>query len=257
MRLHAKNLRLRKKTVRQFSFRPDTPQMEHTMPKPSLHARAEEIRIRLARRYPEPRTELHWNTPWELLAATVLSAQCTDVRVNQVTPRLFAMWKDVEQMANAEVGKIEEVIRSTGFFRNKAKNLRAAAARIVTEYAGQVPQTMEDMLTLPGVARKTANVVLSNAFDVQAGIAVDTHVKRISFRLGLTRETVPDRIERDLIKLFPQQSWGAVNHYLVLFGREVCTARKPACSACELEDLCPKAGIDGKSVSPQTKRKRA
>lgn len=227
------------------------------MPKLSIPARAEEIRIRLARRYPVPRTELHWNSPWELLAATVLSAQCTDARVNQVTPRLFAMWKDVEQMANANVGEIEEVIRSTGFFRNKAKNLRAAAARIVEEYGGQVPRTMEDMLTLPGVARKTANVVLSNAFGVQAGIAVDTHVKRISFRLGLTRETVPDRIERDLVKLFPQESWGAVNHYLVLFGREVCSARKPACAACELEDLCPRAGVESKSASPKPKRKRA
>jgi endonuclease-3 len=231
--------------------------MEHPMPKPSLHARAEEIRKRLARRYPEPRTELHWRTPWELLAATVLSAQCTDARVNQVTPRLFAMWKDVEQMANAEIGEIEEVIRSTGFFRNKAKNLRAAAARIVSEYGGQVPQTMEDMLTLPGVARKTANVVLSNAFGVQAGIAVDTHVRRISFRLGLTRETVPDRIERDLVKLFPRESWGAVNHYLVLFGREVCAARKPRCGDCELEDICPKAGVPASPVPPKPKQKKS
>ncbi|HCU68695.1 MAG TPA: endonuclease III [Desulfomicrobium sp.] len=222
------------------------------MTKPNIPARAEAVRERLARRYPVPRTELHWSSPWELLAATVLSAQCTDARVNQVTPHLFATWPDVEQMANADVGEIEVVIRSTGFFRNKAKNLRAAAARIVDAYGGQVPRTMEDMLTLPGVARKTANVVLSNAFGVQAGIAVDTHVKRISFRLGLTRETVPDRIERDLMKLFPQDDWGAVNHYLVLFGREVCTARKPACAECELEDLCPKAGLATKTA---TKRK--
>lgn len=222
------------------------------MTKPNIPARAETVRERLARRYPVPRTELHWSSPWELLAATVLSAQCTDARVNQVTPHLFATWPDVEQMANADVGEIEVVVRSTGFFRNKAKNLRAAAARIVDAYGGQVPRTMEDMLTLPGVARKTANVVLSNAFGVQAGIAVDTHVKRISFRLGLTRETVPDRIERDLMQLFPRDDWGAVNHYLVLFGREVCTARKPACAECELEDLCPKAGLDTKTA---TKRK--
>ena len=223
------------------------------MTKRSIPARAEAVRERLARRYPAPRTELHWSSPWELLAATMLSAQCTDARVNQVTPRLFATWPGVEQMASAEVGEIEEVVRSTGFFRNKAKNLRAAAARIVDAYGGQVPRTMEDMLTLPGVARKTANVVLSNAFGVQAGIAVDTHVKRIAFRLGLTRETVPDRIERDLMKLFPQDDWGAVNHYLVLFGREVCAARKPSCPQCELEDLCPKAGL---AITTGTKRKQ-
>jgi endonuclease-3 len=219
------------------------------MTKRSIPARAEAVRERLARRYPVPRTELHWSSPWELLAATMLSAQCTDARVNQVTPHLFATWPDVEQMAIADVGEIEAVIRSTGFFRNKARNLRAAAGRIVDAYGGQVPRTMEDMLTLPGVARKTANVVLSNAFGVQAGIAVDTHVKRISFRLGLTRETVPDRIERDLMQLFPQDDWGAVNHYLVLFGREVCTARKPACPECELEDLCPKAGLTTKTAT--------
>ncbi len=226
------------------------------MPKMSVHARAEAVRNRLARRYPVPRTELDWSSPWELLAATILSAQCTDARVNQVTPRLFATWKGAEQMANAETGEIEAVIRSTGFFRNKARSLRGAAARIVAEYGGEVPRTMEDMLTLPGVARKTANVVLSNAFGVQAGIAVDTHVKRISFRLGLTRETVPDRIERDLVRLFPQADWGAVNHYLVLFGREVCTARKPACDRCELEDLCPKEGLATSTASPKPKRKR-
>ena len=165
------------------------------MPVSSRAARAEAVRARLAGRYPVPRTELDWSSPWELLAATILSAQCTDVRVNTVTPALFAKWKNVGEMSNADVAEIETVIRSTGFFRNKAKNLRAAAARIMAEFRGQVPRTMDEMLTLPGVARKTANVVLSNAFGVQAGIAVDTHVKRISFRLGLTAETNPDRIE--------------------------------------------------------------
>lgn len=218
-------------------------------------ARAEAVRARLAGRYPVPRTELNWSSPWELLAATILSAQCTDARVNIVTPALFAKWKNAGEMSNADVAEIETVIRSTGFFRNKAKNLRAAAARIVAEFGGQVPRTMDEMLTLPGVARKTANVVLSNAYGVQAGIAVDTHVKRISFRLGLTAETVPDKIERDLVKLFPQDSWGAVNHYLVLFGREVCTARKPACEACELAELCPKTGVASKTALPKTKRK--
>jgi endonuclease-3 len=225
------------------------------MPVSSRAARAEAVRARLAGRYPIPRTELDWSSPWELLAATILSAQCTDARVNMVTPALFAKWKNAGEMSNADVAEIETVIRSTGFFRNKAKNLRAAAARIVAEFGDQVPRTMDEMLTLPGVARKTANVVLSNAYGVQAGIAVDTHVKRISFRLGLTAETVPDKIERDLIKLFPQDSWGAVNHYLVLFGREVCTARKPACDACELTDLCPKTGVAPKTALPKTKRK--
>ncbi|MDO9581674.1 MAG: endonuclease III [Desulfomicrobium sp.] len=226
--------------------------MEHDVSVSSIAARARSVRQRLARRYPKPRTELTWTTPWELLVATILSAQCTDVRVNTVTPELFATWNSVEQMARAERAQIEKVIRSTGFFRNKAKNLHASASRIVTEFQGQVPRTMEEMLTLPGVARKTANVVLSNAFGVQAGIAVDTHVKRIAFRLGLTAETNPDKVERNLLKLFPQQSWGAVNHYLVLFGREVCVARKPRCGGCELADLCPRIGVTSPSASTAT-----
>jgi endonuclease III len=218
----------------------------------SIAARARSVRQRLARRYPEPRTELTWTTPWELLVATILSAQCTDARVNTVTPELFATWKTAEQMAQAEPAQIEKVIRSTGFFRNKARNLHASALKVVTEFDGRVPQTMEEMLTLPGVARKTANVVLSNAYGVQAGIAVDTHVKRIAFRLGLTSQTNPDKVERDLLKLFPQQSWGAVNHYLVLFGREVCVARKPRCGSCELADLCPKIGVLSPTASTAT-----
>lgn len=210
----------------------------------SITARARAVRERLARRYPEPRTELTWTSPWELLVATILSAQCTDARVNTVTPGLFAAWSTVEDMAGAEPAQIEAVIRSTGFFRNKAKNLHASASKIVAQFGGQVPRTMEEMLTLPGVARKTANVVLSNAYGVQAGIAVDTHVKRITFRLGLTLQTNPDKVERDLLGLFPQSSWGAVNHYLVLFGREVCVARKPRCAVCELADICPRVGVD-------------
>jgi endonuclease-3 len=210
----------------------------------SIKKRARMVQERLARRYADPRTELTWATPWELLVATILSAQCTDVRVNQVTPTLFARWDGPAAMAAAPQEEVENVIRSTGFFRNKAKNLRGAAHRIMTVYAGEVPRTMEELLTLPGVARKTANVVLSNAYQVYAGIAVDTHVKRISFRLGLTKETNPDKVERDLVKLFPQENWGDVNHYLVFFGREVCSARKPACATCELADLCPRQGVD-------------
>jgi len=223
------------------------------MPSPTLAKRARLVAERLARRYPQPRTELTWSTPWELLAATILSAQCTDARVNQVTPRLFVRWKNALEMSNADLSEIETVIRSTGFFRNKAKSLRGAAQRIMAAYGGEVPRTMEDMLTLPGVARKTANVVLGNAYGVLAGIAVETHVKRIRFRLGLTGETQPERIERDLMQLFPRQSWSDVNHYLVLFGREVCSARKPACDRCELEDLCPRAGLASRPAPPNTK----
>lgn len=205
--------------------------------------RARLVRERLAIRYPEPGTELTWGTPWELLVATMLSAQCTDARVNQVTPILLATWKTVHDMSCADQAEVETVIHSTGFYRNKAKNLREAAKRIVTVFGGEVPRTMEDMLTLPGVARKTANVVLGNAYGVRAGIAVDTHVKRTTFRLGLTSEIIPDKIEQDLMTLFPRQSWNDVNHYLVLFGREVCVARKPRCPACELTDLCPQNGV--------------
>lgn len=213
------------------------------MPKSSLVAKATQIHKRLALRYPKPKTALTWTSPWELLVATVLSAQCTDARVNLVTPHVFARWPEVHDVAKAEQSELEQIIYSTGFYRNKAKNLIGAAQRIVAEFAAHVPQTMDEMLTLPGVARKTANVVLSNAFDVQAGIAVDTHVKRISFRLGLTRQTNPDKVEQDLLPLFPRPSWGEVNHYLVLFGREVCTARKPNCLTCELFDLCSQCGL--------------
>ncbi len=213
------------------------------MPTSSTATRAAHVRERLARRYPRPQTALDWGAPWELLVATILSAQCTDARVNMVTPHVFAAWKNAEEMSNADLGALESVIHSTGFYRNKAKNIIGAARRIMTEFSGQVPRTMDAILTLPGVARKTANVVLANAFGVQAGIAVDTHVKRISFRLGLTPNTNPDKVEQDLLPLFPRENWGDVNHYLVLFGREVCMARKPACPSCELNDLCPRHGL--------------
>lgn len=209
----------------------------------ALVQQAQTIAARLAKRYPAPQTELTWSTPWELLVATILSAQCTDVQVNLVTPTFFATWPTVQDVAQADLINLETSIRSTGFYRNKAKNIRLSAQRIVDVYNGQVPQTMAELLTLPGVARKTANVVLSNAFDIKAGIAVDTHVKRIAFRLGLTQETNPNKIEQDLMPLFPQKDWGNVNHYLVLFGRQVCIARKPQCAICELDDLCPKHGM--------------
>ncbi len=205
--------------------------------------RALEIYARLAKRYPSPTPALTWSTPWELLVATALSAQCTDERVNKVTPIFFKRWPDIEDAANADVADIEEIVRSTGFFRNKAKNIKAAAHRIMTEYNGKVPQTMAELITLGGVARKTASIVLSNAFGVNEGIAVDTHVKRLAFRMGLTTKTDPIPIEKDLMPLYPREQWGDINHYLVFYGRDVCPARKPKCDICELNDICPKKGV--------------
>ncbi len=197
----------------------------------------------LRKRYPQVASALDWENPWELMVATVLAAQCTDARVNQVTPVLFERWPGPAELALATQPEVEEVVRSTGFFRNKAKNLIAAANRVINVYNGKVPDSMEELITLPGVARKTANIVLSNAYGINQGLAVDTHVKRISGRLGLTESTDPVRIERDLMQLFPQETWGEVNHLLVYFGRDVCNARKPACSACELAEVCPKVGV--------------
>ncbi|MBT8763836.1 endonuclease III [Desulfohalobiaceae bacterium Ax17] len=207
--------------------------------------RAIVILQRLRKRYPAPKTALNWANPWQLLVATVLAAQCTDQRVNQVTPEFFRKWPDVKALAQADLADVEAVIRSTGFYRNKAKNLVAAAQKICTEFNGQVPETMEELVTLPGVARKTANIVLSNAFGKNEGIAVDTHVKRLSFRLGLTTSKNPNIIEKDLMVLFPKKDWGLVNHVLVLFGREICTARQQKCGECELSDICPKLGLGG------------
>jgi endonuclease-3 len=208
-----------------------------------IKQRAAIVLKRLAKRYPQPKSALKWSTPWELLVATALSAQCTDERVNMVTPALFAAWPDVQSMAEADPREVEKVIYSTGFYKNKTKNLLHAARTIVDHFAGQVPETMEELITLGGVARKTANIILSNAFGIHEGIAVDTHVKRIALRLGLTESTNPIRVEKDLMPLFPQQHWGNINHSLVLFGREVCNARSPRCKACELHDVCPQHGV--------------
>ncbi|MCL1940011.1 MAG: endonuclease III [Desulfovibrionaceae bacterium] len=197
----------------------------------------------LAERYPHPETHLAHKTPWELLAATVLAAQCTDERVNTVTPALFARWPGPAAMAKAEPEEVEVYIRSTGFFRNKARNLVGAARRIVEEYGGEVPRRMEALISLPGVARKTANVVLFGAYGINEGIAVDTHVGRISYRLGLTAAQDPVRAERDLVALFPRAEWGNLNHRLVWFGRQVCTARNPSCAVCEMAEFCPKNGV--------------
>lgn len=201
---------------------------------------AKKVQEGLQKRYPQPETHLHHETPWQLLVATVLSAQCTDARVNMVTPALFAKWKDPFALAKANIKDVEEVIKSTGFYHNKAKNIVAGAKFLVENYNGEVPRTMEELVKVAGVARKTANVVLYTAYGINEGIAVDTHVKRISYRLGLTDSQDPVQVEKDLMELFPQKEWGNVNHRLVWFGRHVCEARNPQCDECEFAVICPK-----------------
>ena len=209
----------------------------------SVPDRAASVLCRLRERYPQVKSQLRWRSPWELLVATILAAQCTDTRVNAVTPAFFAQWPTIQDLAEADVVEVQEVIRSTGLYRNKAKHLIQAARKLVHSYHGQVPWTMPELTSLPGVARKTANIVLSHAFGVHEGIAVDTHVKRLSLRLGLTVSQNPEKIERDLMPLFPRPAWGEINHLLVWYGREICTARSPRCSACILADLCPRVGL--------------
>lgn len=207
--------------------------------------RAAEVLARLIRRYPRPETMLEHANAWELLVATVLAAQCTDARVNTVTPEFFRRWPTPKALTSATREEVESVIRSTGFYHNKAKNLLGAARRVEDVHGGEVPRTLAELVEVPGVARKTANVVLWGAYGINEGLAVDTHVKRISYRLGLTDHTDPVRIERDLMKLFPPDSWGDVNHRMVWFGRDVCDARKPRCGECEMADLCPRRGVTG------------
>lgn len=208
----------------------------------SKQQQALEILVRLKHLYPEARCSLNYQTPVQLLVATILSAQCTDERVNQVTPALFARYPDAAALAQAELAELEILVRSTGFYRNKAKNIQGACRRILTDFQGQVPKRMELLLTLPGVARKTANVVLAHAFGINAGVTVDTHVKRLSQRLGLTEHTDPVRIERDLMKLLPQPDWENWSIRLIYHGRAICNARSPKCDRCALADICPSAG---------------
>jgi endonuclease-3 len=205
--------------------------------------RALEILIRLKRLYPEAPCTLNYETPIQLLVATILSAQCTDERVNQVTPELFRRFPDAAAFAAANVEEIETLIRSTGFYRNKAKNILGACRMIIAEFGGEVPKRMEELLKLPGVARKTANVVLAHAYGIHQGVTVDTHVKRLSQLLGLTEYTDPIRIERDLMRLLPQEEWENWSIRLVYHGRAICKARKPECYACALADLCPSADL--------------
>ena len=206
-------------------------------------ARADAVLAALKKRYPEPATMLDHATPWQLLVATVLAAQCTDARVNMVTPEFFRRWPGPGELSGERPEAVEDVIRPTGFYHAKTRNLLAAARRVARVFGGEVPRTMEELVSIPGVARKTANVVLWGAYGINQGLAVDTHVKRISYRLGLTRNTDPVKIEQDLMQLFPRGEWGDVNHRLVWFGRDVCAARKPGCGVCELFSLCPRCGV--------------
>jgi endonuclease-3 len=201
--------------------------------------RHREILKRLKKEFPEARTALAFSNPLELLISTILSAQCTDVRVNMVTPALFAKYPTVKHFARAEQQELELDIKSTGFYHNKAKNIIGAAQTIVEKFGGIVPQTMEELLELPGVGRKTANCVLGGAFGIQSGIVVDTHVLRLSKRLGLTNEDNPEKVEQDLLKIVPKKDWYLFSNLLILHGRKTCNARKPLCGTCMLADICP------------------
>lgn len=205
----------------------------------SKKQRAKNILALLHNLYPDATCTLDYETRVQLLVATILSAQCTDERVNKVTPTLFAKFPDAVSLANADREEIENLIRSTGFYRNKAKNIQASCQIIATEYNGEVPQTMEELLKLPGVARKTANVVLAHGYGIMAGVTVDTHVKRLSRRLGLTEATEPIKIERDLMTLIPQPEWENFSIRLIYHGRAICNAKKPNCDNCQLIQECP------------------
>lgn len=204
-------------------------------------ARAGEIISRLERAYPDARIALNYSNPLELLIATILSAQSTDICVNKVTPALFKHYKTASDYANANVVELETFIHSTGFYRNKARNIIGAMRIISEKFNDNVPRTMQEITTLPGVARKTGNVVLYNAYGVIEGIAVDTHVKRLSNRLGLSNEKNPDKIEEDLMSQIPREKWGLVSYLIIDHGRAICTARRPKCSICILSDICPSA----------------
>ena len=212
-------------------------------PSPVLRNRTTRILGILKRTYPDAHCALHFSTPLELLIATILSAQCTDERVNQVTPALFARCPDAAALASISQVELEKMIHSTGFYRAKARSLRSCAASLVTDHQGEVPRTMEALHRLAGVGRKTANVVLGNAFHLAEGIVVDTHVGRLSRRMGLTRHHDPVKVESALIRLIPKKDWTLVSHFLISHGRKRCNARKPDCANCEIKALCPKRSV--------------
>jgi endonuclease III len=216
------------------------------MPRESLKARrerADAIWELLEEEYPDAHCALDHRNAYELTVATILSAQCTDERVNMVTPELFSRWPGPEDLARARREELEEVIHSTGFFRNKTKNLIGMAEAVVERHGGEIPRTMKELHALPGVGRKTANVILGNAFGIDEGVVVDTHVKRLAGRMKLTRHSDPVKVERDLMKLFDRERWTMLSHLLIFHGRQVCAARKPRCEACVVSHLCPSSRV--------------
>jgi endonuclease-3 len=208
-----------------------------------LPDRAREIYDRLVEHYPDAHCALDFKSPFQLLIATILSAQCTDKRVNMVTPALFKRYRTPAALAVAKPEELEEIIKSTGFFRNKTKSLLGMSNAVADRHGGKIPDTMDELVKLPGVGRKTANVVLGNAYDKNEGVVVDTHVGRVSKRLGLTRQTDPVKVEQDLMKLFPNDRWTMLSHLLIEHGRRICEARRPKCESCFLSDICPSSTV--------------
>jgi endonuclease-3 len=219
--------------------------------------RAAEVVRRLTERYPAPKTALDHRSAWELLVATILSAQSTDETVNKVTPGLFARWPSPEALAGADREELERVIHPTGFFRNKSRSILGAAQALVERHDGEVPDSLDELVALPGVGRKTANVVLGSFFGIESGVVVDTHVGRLTRRLGLTRATDPVKAEVDLMAIVPREHWTSFSHRLIFFGREVCTAKDPRCDRCPLADLCPSAFKVGRFVPKPAKPRPA
>ena len=209
-----------------------------------LDARPQALTQRLTETIPKPHIELRFEDPWQLLVATILAAQSTDKMINTVTPKLFARWPRPADLATAAPEEVQQMIVSTGFFRNKTKSIQGAARHVVSEFGGQVPRTLKELITLPGVARKTANVVLGTAHGIPGGMAVDTHVGRLSRRLGFTEEKNPNKIEKVLCAMWPRERWTDMSHRLVLFGRHVCTAKRPACAQCPINELCAVSEAD-------------
>jgi endonuclease-3 len=231
------------KRTKGVAARPPKKRRPRRIAKNAIGPYALEVFSRLKRAYPDARTELDYETPLQLAIATILSAQCTDKRVNMVTPLLFQTFPTAAALADAPPEKLEEIIKSTGFFRNKTKSLIGLGKALVERHNSEVPDSMDALVKLPGIGRKTANVILGNAFGKNEGIVVDTHVARLSHRLGLTRETDPVKIEQDLMPLFPRKDWALLSHLLIFHGRRVCEARRPKCEICVLNDICPSSTV--------------
>jgi endonuclease-3 len=231
---------LKRPAAKKSTTRKKAPKTARRAPKAE---RAPEIRRRLEKAYPDARCALAFTNAYQLTVATILSAQCTDKRVNMVTPTLFAKYPDAAALSAAKHEDVEEIIKSTGFFRSKAKSLIGMATAVDAGHKGEIPSTMDELVRLPGVGRKTANVVLGNAFSIDEGVVVDTHVSRVSQRLGLTRQTDPVKIEADLMALFPREGWTMLSHLMIEHGRQICDARKPKCEVCPLSDICPSSRV--------------